>query len=398
MAEQRAILHLDMDAFYAAVEQRDYPELRGRPVLVGGNRHRGVVSASSYEARRYGVHSAMAMARAVRLCPQAVVRPVRMQRYQQVSQQIFAIFNRYTDAVEPLSIDEAFLDVTGSRQLFGSGRRIAEQIRLDVRQELDLSVSAGIAPNKFLAKLASEAAKPDGLLELTADRINDFLLPLPVARLWGVGKVTAARLERLGLRTVADLRQAGRELLVRRLGNAGDHLFRLAYGKDERRVIAQERAKSVGHEETFDCDVVSVEELRRPLLALAERVAGRLRKSGLVGATLTLKVRYGDFVTVTRSQTLEEGTDHAMTIFRHGEEMLRRTEAGRRPVRLLGLTLGRLGLGGKGQQDLFAEEDRQRLQALDHAIDNVQARFGGKAVCRATLLDDEASIKRGNKR
>ncbi len=392
MVKSRVILHLDLDAFYASVEQRDRPELLGRPVIVGGAMERGVVSACSYEARTFGVHSAMSMARAVRLCPQAVVLPVRMARYRELSRQVFAIFARYTDLLEPLSIDEAFLDVTGSQRLFGDGSAIAGKIRREVRAETALTVSAGVAPNKFLAKLASEAGKPDGLVEVTAERLDDFLLPLPLSRLWGVGRVMAARLEKLGLRTVADLRQMERETLVRRFGSTGDQLYRLSRGEDERPVSSVDSVKSIGHEETFARDLRDGEELRRQLLDLAERVARRLRASGHTGRCLTLKVRYPDFVTVSRSLTLADGTDHAMTIFRKAEELLGRTEAGCRSVRLLGLSLSQLEPLEEGQQDLFGVGERHRLEALDRAVDRLYERFGGKGVRRGSLLPDRQEV------
>ncbi len=394
MVEQRSIIHLDMDAFFAAVEQLDNPLLRGQPVLVGGSRERGVVCACSYEARRFGVRSAMGVARALRLCPEAVLLPVRMARYRTVSQEIFAIFRRYTDLIEPVSIDEAFLDVTGSARLFGPGRTIAGRIRREVRLETGLAVSAGIAPNKFLAKLASEGAKPDGLLELSASTIDAFLLPLPVSCLWGVGKITAERLERLGLRSVGDLRQAGPDVLVGHLGNAGAHLFALASGRDDRPVIAGETIKSVGQERTFESDLCSGEELHRELLLLAEGVAWRLRLRQEVGSCLTLKVRYDDFVTVSRSRTLAVGTDHGMTIFALAKELLGRTEAGRRPIRLLGLAIGHLTAQGAGQQELFAAGEHQRLSSLDNAVDSVIERFGSGSIRRGTLLPPATGGKR----
>lgn len=381
----RTILHLDLDAFYAAVEQQDHPELRGRPVIVGGSLQRGVVSACSYEARTFGVHSAMAMTRAVRLCPQAVVLPVRMRRYQQASAEVFAIFARYTDRLEPLSIDEAFLDVTGCERLFGPPLAIAGKIRAEVRRELGLAVSAGVAPNKFLAKLASEAAKPDGVLEVRPEAVDDFLLPLPVGRLWGVGKITADRLRRLGLETVADLRQVDRPRLRRWFGAAGEQLWALARGEDERPVTAVEAAKSIGCEETFARDLVQAGELQRELLALAERTGRRLRQQQMTGRCLTLKVRYADFETVTRSQTLAEGTDHAPELLRLAMDLLAKTEAGPRPVRLLGLGLSRLAPREGGQHELFPEAGR-RLQSLDRAVDQLYRRFGTSGICRASLL------------
>lgn len=380
------IIHLDLDAFFAAVEQHDHPELRGKPVIVGGSQQRGVVSACSYEARTFGVHSAMSMARAVRLCPQAVCRPVRMERYRRVSREVFAIFSRYTDRIEPLSIDEAFLDVSGCERLFGQAREIAVRIRAEVRNETGLTVSAGIAPNKFLAKLASEAGKPDGLVEVRPEEIDSFLLPLPVARLWGVGKVTAERLQRQGLRTVADLRTFGRERLGRLLGGAGEQLYRLAQGEDEREVELTEMAKSIGQEETYGRDLTTMEDLRRALLDLAERVGRRLRQEGVVGRRLTLKVRYADFESVTRSQTAAEGMVHAMTIFREGLSLLAKTEAGNRPIRLLGLSLSQLVNGGTGQQELFGGRERERSASLDQALDQLYGRFGEGGVQRASLL------------
>lgn len=391
----RQIIHLDMDAFYAAVEQRDRPELRGRPVIVGGSRERGVVSACSYEARPFGVRSAMSMARALALCPQAAVLPVRMGRYREVSGQVFAIFARYSDRIEPLSIDEAFIDVTGCERLLGPSAEIAARIRDEVRRETGLAVSAGVAPNKFLAKLASEAAKPDGMKLLRAEEMDRFLLPLPVSRLWGVGRVTAERLERLGLRTVADLRGVTKERLVRLFGSAGEHLFHLCRGEDDRPVAEGEAMKSLGHEETFERDLAHPEAIRLELLDLAERVGRRLRRHNVTGRTLTLKVRFADFSTVTRSVTFSEGTDHGPEILRHAEALLARTEAGRRPVRLLGISLSHLQLREGGQQSLFGREERERSASLDRAMDLLKDRFGEGGVCRGDLLERRGSAKEG---
>lgn len=382
----RCILHLDMDAFYASVEQHDFSELRGKPVIVGGNRQRGVVCAASYEVRPFGVRSAMAMARALQLCPQAAVRPVRMQRYQEVSRQIFAIFSRFTDAIEPLSIDEAFLDVTGSRALFGSGEEIARQIRLAVRNETGLTVSAGIAPNKFLAKLASEAAKPDGLHEVRREEIDAFLRPLPVAALWGVGRVTREKLAAMGIRTVAELRRLPSAVLEKRLGAAGLHLFQLARGEDERPVTGGEDLKSVGHEDTYAADLCDANSITREILHLSERVAARLRRHGVQGRCVTLKVKFSDFSVVTRSRTLEEGLSNGGQIHREALKLLAKTEAGRRPVRLLGVSLSALEPLGAGQGNLFAADDRERIQRLDRAVDRVRERFGSAGVIKGTLL------------
>jgi DNA polymerase-4 len=382
---ERVILHLDLDAFYASVEQRDRPELRGRPVIVGGSRSRGVVCACSYEARRFGVRSAMPMHRAMRLCPQATVLPVRMARYRELSRQVFDIFARYTDQIEPLSVDEAFLDVTGSRRLFGGGRQIAERIRSEVRSELGLVISAGVAHNKFLAKLASEEAKPDGLYMVPAC-VDDFLLTLPLERLWGVGPVMRRELARVGLHTVADLHRLSRAQLERLGGQAGAQLYDLARGRDDRPVEAHREIKSIGHEDTFERDLCRPEDLQLALLDLAERVAARLRRRGLTGGTVTLKVKYADFAAVTRSRSVSGGLDHAGDIFQVAEDLLARTEAGRRPVRLLGISLGQLRPRGAGQQCLFGTQRRQRLADLDRAVDELHSRFGKQGVCRASLM------------
>lgn len=381
----RTIIHLDMDAFYASVEQLDQPVLRGRPVIVGGSPQRGVVCACSYEARKYGVRSAMAMSRALRLCPQGVFLPVRMARYQQVSHSVFAIFNRYTDQLEPLSLDEAFLDVSDCRRLFGSGLQIAQRIRQEVRSELGLAISAGVAPNKLLAKLASEQAKPDGLREVPASEIDSFLLPLPVTAMWGVGKVMAERLHTRGLRTIGDLRATGEERLHKLLGSAGRQLYALSLGEDER-AVTTEPIKSVGQEDTYPKDLWTIEELQRELLALAERVARRLRRHGVVGRTVTLKVRYGDFSTITRARTLPEPVDTASVLLQVAKQLLDKTEAGSRAVRLLGLSVGLLHEAGKGQQNLFQGEQKKRQEALNLALDRLAERFGEGRMLPASLL------------
>jgi len=384
----RNILHLDLDAFFASVEQLDQPELRGRPVIVGGTTGRGVVSAASYEARRYGVRSAMPMGQALARCPQAVVRPVRMSRYRELSAQVFAIFRRYTDRIEPLSIDEAFLDVTGSRRLFGSPREIAVRIRTEVRNESGLTVSAGVAPNKLLAKLASEAAKPDGLWEIPPDGIDAFLLPLPVARLWGIGPRAAAELRRWGIHTIADLRQWGADDLERCIGRAGRQWYDLCRGQDEREVESTETIKSVGHEETYATDLISPPALRRRLLDLAERVAARLRRYGLQGRTVTLKVRYAGFDTHTRQRRLAAATDQATELYQAALTLLARSEAESRPVRLLGLTVSDWVSTGI-TPSLFDEAEREERRRLDRAVDAVRQRFGREGVVRGSLLEPE---------
>ncbi len=381
----RSIIHLDLDAFYASVEQHDEPQLRGRPVLVGGRSGRGVVCACSYEARRYGIHSAMPMAKALRLCPAAAVRPVRMERYRQFSRRVFAIFARFTDRIEPLSLDEAFLDVSGCERLFGKPAEIAAQIKAAVRQETGLTISAGVAANKFLAKLASDHEKPDGLYVVPHPPDN-FLLPLPLKRLWGVGPVTCQRLEKLGLRTVADLRQLSEARLAQLFDSAGRQLYRLARGEDQRPVVVASARHSIGHEDTFDHDLQNPLELHRSLLDLAERVATRLRGKGLAGSVVQLKVRYADFSTVTRRRTVDPPLDSAMTILQVAEELLLRTDAGQRPVRLLGISLSQLQEGHEVQGELFGVEKRDRLSALDGAVDQLRQRYGAKGVQRASLM------------
>jgi DNA polymerase-4 len=383
-----SIIHLDMDAFYASVEQLDNPALRGRPVIVGGSLERGVVSACSYEARPCGVRSAMPMRRAVRLCPAAVVLPVRMARYRDVSRQVFAIFARYTDRIEPLSVDEAFLDVAGCERLFGPAAAIAARIRREVRDELGLAISAGVAPNKFLAKLASESAKPDGLLEIAPEQVDTFLLPLPVERIWGVGAKAAEQLRRLGCRSVAELRQLPEAQLIRLFGVWGGRLYRLARGDDDRPVEVDQPAKSFGAEETFAADLTSRDALQCQLLAQAEKVAARLRRQSLEGRVVTLKIRYDDFETVTRRLTLAEPTANGLHLYRAGLELLARTEAGNRPVRLLGLSTSVLEPTAQGQATLFPDEKSQRLADLDRSLDRLAARFGASSVRRASLLQN----------
>ncbi len=390
---ERHILHCDMDAFFAAVEQRDHPKLEGRPVIVGGGLQRGVVSACSYEARAFGVHSAMPMAIAIRRCPQAVVLPVRMARYREISRQVFSIFGRFTDRVETLSIDEAFLDVTGCERLFGPPPDIASSLRKMVRTELNLAVSVGIAPNKFLAKLASQRAKPDGVLEVTRSGIDTFLADLPIAALWGVGEATEKRFKNQGVGTVGELRAWSRTRLTTLFGEAGVQLYLLARGIDERPVEISQAIKSIGHEETFSRDLRDQKELRRELCDLAERVALRLREEDLKGKRIVLKVRYEDFTTVTRSKTLGEAVDHGGDIYPVLCQLLERTEAGPRPVRLLGATVAVLQGKDAGQDNLFGSRvDQRKRQALDQAVDSLRRRFGKDPVRRAVLLEQGKKI------
>jgi len=399
----RIILHLDLDAFYASVEALDRPELRGKPVIVGGDERRGVVAAASYEARRSGVHSAMPTATAMRLCPTGIFLPVRMSRYSEVSDTVFAIYRRFSPLVEPLSIDEAFLDATGCESLFGSGEEVARKIRAAVREETGLIVSAGVAPNKFLAKIASDLGKPDGLTVVPPGGEQEFLDPLPVGKLWGVGKVTGETLLRRGIRTIGDLRRASRETLVRTFGAHGEHLHELARGIDDRPVETERDAKSVGHEDTYDHDLRDRGAMRRELLSLSDRVSSRLRRAGIKGKTVTLKVKYHDFVQVTRAVTLSDPTDDGGTIFRCALDLLLDTEAGSRPVRLLGISVSKLapsagarkkdrmeqlGLFGRpraGKPEPPKPVDPEKKENLNRAVDRIREKFGPGGIVPGSL-------------
>jgi len=390
---KREIIHLDMDAFYASVEVLDDPSLVGKPVIVGGSRERGVVTSASYEARVFGVHSAQPVATAMRLCPHGVFLPGRMSRYKEVSEIVFEIFQRFTPLVEPLSIDEAFLDVTGSGRLFGSAEKVARQIKSLVRKEVGLTVSAGIASTKFVAKIASDLGKPDGLVRVAHEQTKEFLWPLPITRLWGVGEVTYKALKRLGVTTIGDLSRVSPERLRREFGKHGDHLHLLSQGIDARGVEPHRPVKSMGREETFPVDLTNREALNRELLSLATKVARRIRRHGLTGQTLTLKVKYSDFRLITRSLTLPETTNDAGQIYTTCRKLLEGTEAGKRPVRLLGIYLSRLTTPDRrGQMSLLDnEEGHRRREQLDDALDRLAEKFGEDAVVPGMLLDKPKS-------
>ncbi|NIS59585.1 MAG: DNA polymerase IV, partial [Proteobacteria bacterium] len=367
----KAIIHLDMDAFYAAVEVLDNPSLKGKPVIVGGPHKRGVVSSASYESRKFGVHSAQPIATAMRLCPNGIFLPVRMSRYKEVSEQVSEIFYQFTPLVEPLSIDEAFLDVTGSMRLFGPPEEIAQMIKGAVFEKIGITVSAGVAPSKFVAKIASDLRKPDGLTVVPEEKVKEFLEPLPIEKLWGVGKVTQEALALLSVRTIGDLSRLPLEVLESNFGKHGTHLHLLSQGIDERDVEVSQEVKSIGHEETFADDLLDVEAIRKELLSLATRVSRRLRRHRIVGKTVTLKVKYHDFVQVTRSETLPEITDDGGEIFRRCCGLLNKTEVGKRPVRLLGISVSHLlAQEEKGQLSLFqARFTRSKRKKLNLALD-----------------------------
>jgi DNA polymerase-4 len=394
---QRVILHADMDAFYASIEQRDRPELRGKPVIVGGTGPRGVVSAASYEARRFGVRSAMPSVEARRLCPQGVFLPGDTAKYARESRRIFAIFERFTPAVEGLSLDEAFLDLTGSERLLGRPAEVAARLRREVRTETGLAVSVGIAPVKMVAKIASDCAKPDGLLEVPPGAVREFLAPLPVGRLWGVGPVTEARLVRAGVRTIGELARATPERLRRTLGEWGAAAARLARGEDVREVEPFREAVSLSEENTFASDVADRATLVAAILAHAESVARRLRRSELRANTVVLKLKLArrvaagprGFPLLTRRATLAEPTDDGEALAQAARALLARVELSE-PVRLVGVGATNLVPANPDQLALFeAEGGRERRLRLNRALDTLAERYGPRIVRRAGQADVE---------
>lgn len=381
----RRIVHVDMDAFYASVEQRDEPAYRGRPVIVGGLGRRGVVAAASYEARRFGVRSAMPMARARRLCPEAVYLPSRMARYREVSAEIFAIFHELTPLVEGISVDEAWLDVTGSRALFGDIETIGAWLKRTVAGRTGLVASIGMAPNKFLAKLASDYDKPDGFLPLSGAAAPGFLAPLPVERLWGIGPSAAARLRQADIDTIGALGEADPARLERLLGRPAPAFQALARGVDEREVVPGRPEKSISHEQTFDEDIHDMEAMRRRLLGLAEGVGSRLRRKQLCAATVTVKIRTASWRTMTRRRTLAQPTASTRALHRAAAGLLAqwRRDHPAEGIRLLGV--GASGLAHAGQAALFEPGS----QAVESTLDRIRARFGSDAVIRGSLVAGE---------
>jgi DNA polymerase-4 len=383
------IIHLDMDAFYPSVEVLDNPELKGKPVIVGGSKERGVVSSASYEARKFGVHSAQPMATAMQLCPNGIVLPGRMARYKEVSEQVFDIFYLFTPLVEPLSIDEAFLDVTGSTRLFGSPIDIAKIIKQKIVEKTGLTISAGVASSKFVAKVASDMEKPDGLTVVSTDQVREFLDPLPIKKMWGAGKVTQKALARLSIHTFKDLRLASVEVLEKNFGKHGIHMQQLAMGMDERDVVPFHDVKSIGHEDTYSKDILDLEPAKRELLSLANRVARRMRRKGLEGKTITLKVKYSDFKLITRSVTLHHYTNDSAEIYSNVCSLLEKTAVGKRPVRLLGISLSNLADTGSGRQlSLFHQgEPHQKRKELNKTADSIFEKFGNRGIRPGSLID-----------
>jgi DNA polymerase IV len=382
----RAIIHVDMDAFYASVEQRDNPELRGKPLIVGGHAHRGVVVAASYEVRKYGVKSAMPTARAMKLAPHALVVRPRFTAYSDASEQVFSIFERYTPLIEPLSLDEAFLDVTASVGLFGAPVDIARRIRKEIADEVKLPSSAGIAGVKFVAKIASDMAKPNGQREVRPEETVAFLAGLPLARLWGVGPKTEESLKRSGLETIGDVAARDVKWMESRFGASGRQLWELAHGIDTREVVPDRAAKSVGAEDTFDEDLKGLEALSPHVHAQALRVGRRLRHAGVKGRVVQLKLKFTDFTVITRRTTLPTPTDDGQEIYRVARELLEAAHEGRQ-VRLTGVAVQELGTG-ESQLGLFPEQPK-RSDKLNAALDRIAERFGTKAVTTADVVDSE---------
>ncbi|MBN2322048.1 MAG: DNA polymerase IV [Acidobacteria bacterium] len=386
----RTILHVDMDAFYAAVEQRDHPEYRGKPVVVGSDpkngKGRGIVATCSYEARKFGVHSAQPISQAWKLCPHGIyVRP-DMQKYARVSARIMRILAGFTDLLEQVSIDEAFLDVSGSRRLFGTGTEIAVKIKYRIYNDLSLTASVGVAQNKFIAKIASDLQKPDGLVVVETGREKEFLAPLAIGRLWGVGPKTEAYLKSLGVERIGQLADLPPGNSVSRMGKAGMHLLRLARGIDDRPVLPEEGFKSIGHEITFDSDTTDPELLKKTLLELTERVAQRLRKNKACARTVAIKFRESDFSTSSRRTTLDSPADTVEVIFPVAVKLMKSLLRHDVPVRLIGVHTGNLELEEDGKQMSFFDRAPRKDRKLAAAMDDIVQRFGGNAITRAALV------------
>ncbi|GAA4353036.1 DNA polymerase IV [Angustibacter luteus] len=384
------ILHADMDAFYASVSLLERPELVGTPVIIGGSGSRGVVLSATYEARTFGVHAAMPMSRARRLCPRAVVIEPDHSRYATVSRGVMAVFADVTPYVEPLSLDEAFLDVAGSVRRLGRPREIAQHIRDRVHDEQGVAVSVGVASTKFVAKLASGLAKPDGLFVVPAEQTLQVLHPLPVGALWGVGEKTEETLHRYGLRTVGDLAHTPVDTLRRALGQAvGTQLFELSWGRDPRSVVPVQSERSIGNEETFAHDVDDPQVIRRELLRLSERTAARLRSAGQVGKTVSIKVRFADFTTITRARTLPQATDVAREVYATASTLYDALGLQRSRIRLVGVRVEGLQPAEQQQRQLALDDKPFGWRDAERAVDRASARFGAGSVRPASLVDPE---------
>ena len=382
----RTVIHFDMDAFFASVEQLDNPDLRGKPVLVGARSRRGVVAAASYEARPSGVRSAMSMVEALRRCPEAVVVRPRRSRYLEVSRAVFGVFRRYTPLVEGLSLDEAFLDVTGSRSLFGEGPQIAASIKEDIRVETGLTGSAGVAPNKFVAKIASDLDKPDGLTVVPEGRAAEFLAPLPLERMWRVGPKARVKLRSAGLRTIGDLARLDSRTTEQLLGSWGPVARELARGNDERPVVVGSPPKSIGTESTFEQDLTKKESMLKPILGQSMEVADRLVDKGLWARVVTLKIKYGDHQIRTRQTRLPRAVSDTDSIFQTASDLLDRFEHLESGVRLTGVSVS--VFSDSPDEELFPDVDRARRERLAATTQALRERFGTTGLTRAALLPD----------
>lgn len=379
---QRWIIHIDMDAFFAAVEQRDHEELRGKPVIIGGTGNRGVVATASYEARRFGVHSAMSMVEARRRCPEGVFLPCDHAKYSQVSADLNRIFAEFSPMVEPLSLDEAFLDVSGMEQLYKDPKEIASCIKMRIKEELGLTASAGVANNKFLAKLASELQKPDGLVVIRPGEEQAILCELPITRMWGVGEATAQVLKKLGIYTIGQLAKADVVQLAQHCGQIAYAIHRLAHGQDDRLVVPEMEPKTIGNEVTFPIDIRTLAQIETELLALSEKVGWRLRRHGYSGRTITVKIRFASFKTITRSKTLLEPTHFDEVLYETAMDFFRQISL-QEGIRLLGITVSNLQ-SGSGQMSLFNQEDNKRT-AVYEAVDKLRNKFGEGIVTKGRL-------------
>jgi DNA polymerase-4 len=387
--EESVILHVDMDAFYASVAELDNPQYKGKALVVGAG-VRGVVLSANYEARKFGIRAAMPVGRAKRMAPHAIFIAPEHHRYAEISERVMQIFHSYTPLVEPISLDEAFLDVTGSQKLFGDGREIAQKIRAQVEKDEGITCSVGIAQSKFIAKLASQHCKPNGMLEIKSDRILEFLHPLPVRAIWGVGPKTAESLDRLGLHTVADIANTPRSTLIRALGDAtGESLYELAWGRDYRDVVPDEPEKSIGNEETFARDIDSPEEILREFLRMSEKATARLRERNLYAKTISIKIKFADFTSITRSKTVPLAIDGTQEVYEIVKKLYLALRNDGARIRLVGVSLGNLTEASPVQLEFGAREKGWR--DADTAIDKAKARFGRESVRPGRLIEPEES-------
>ncbi len=384
--QPRVIAHIDMDAFFAAVEQRDNPALRGQPVVIGADpkkgKGRGVVSTCSYEARRYGIHSAMPISQAYRACPQAHFLPGNMKKYKDISRRIFEILYDFTPDIEPISIDEAFLDITGSYHFYQTPLKTCASIKKRIQKDLGLAASIGIAPNKMVAKIASDFCKPNGLLEILPEKLLDFLWPLPVRHMWGIGKQTQKSLHAMGIQTIGDIAKADSTQFTKKFGAHGQHMHTLAQGIDERKVAVDDEIKSISHEHTFDVDTSNSEEIYQTLSHLSEKISRRLRRHALKGKTITVKIRFDSFKTISRARTLPERTNFYDDIYSNSKQIFDALGNLKAKFRLIGIRISNFH-DPYVQESLFIDTLRHKKRENIHqAIDKIKDKFGEKAIHR----------------